>query len=267
VHRSPLDWPPHIVAAGVGPRSRSAVRTSDEQSVQVLQRGTMFAGRARRLYELYRANDSIESIPDDERGELESRVFQRAVSEAWKDCVRFFIERDPEQIRRAEDNPKRRMALIFRWYLGSSSGWSMQGTPERASDYQIWCGPAIGGFNQWAAGSYLATPANRSAVDVATHIMRGAAYSSRINQLRLAGVRLPADCTSYLPKSPLALDTEKTDGAGGVVENRLAAPMQRAGMPDLTVAEQFNGLAPPRARFTVPAREAFTRVGLTGRRE
>ena len=32
--------------------------------VQVLKRGTMFAGRAKRLYELYRAHESIESIPD-----------------------------------------------------------------------------------------------------------------------------------------------------------------------------------------------------------
>ena len=172
-------------------------------NVQVLQRGTIFAGRARRLYELYRANDSIESIPDDERGELEDRVFQRPLSDVWQDCVRFFTERDPGQLRRAQDNPKRRMALIFRWYLGRSSGWSIQGTPERALDYQIWCGPAMGAFNQWATGTYLATPANRSVVDVATHIMRGAAYASRVNQLRLAGVRLPADCVTYLP-APLS---------------------------------------------------------------
>jgi PfaD family protein len=170
--------------------------------VQVLRRGTMFAGRARRLYELYRVHDSIESIPDDERGELEHRVFQRTLSDVWQDCVRFFAERDPEQIRRAEDNPKRRMALIFRWYLGQSSGWSIQGRPERLADYQIWCGPAMGAFNQWAAGTYLATPANRRVLDVARHLMRGAAYTSRVYQLRLAGVRLPADCATYLPAAP-----------------------------------------------------------------
>ncbi|MFD7134471.1 PfaD family polyunsaturated fatty acid/polyketide biosynthesis protein [Streptomyces sp. NPDC059894] len=170
--------------------------------VQVLQRGTMFAGRARRLYELYRAHDSIESLPDDDRRELEKRVFQRPLSDVWQDCVRFFAERDPAQIRHAEDNPKRRMALIFRWYLGRSSGWSVQGAPERAADYQIWCGPAMGAFNQWVTGTYLATPANRGVVDVATHLMRGAAYTSRVHQLRLAGVRLPAECATYLPAPP-----------------------------------------------------------------
>src|SRR5262249_1326769 len=65
------------VGAGQSPLAKellAAVGTSDcvlapsadmfelDVNVQVLQRGTMFAGRARRLYELYRANDSIESI-------------------------------------------------------------------------------------------------------------------------------------------------------------------------------------------------------------
>lgn len=170
--------------------------------VQVLRRGTMFASRARRLYELYQAHESLESITGEDRTELEKRIFQRALPDVWQDCVRFFADRDPKQIRRAEDNPRRRMALIFRWYLGRSSGWSIQGTPGRAADYQIWCGPAMGAFNQWVGGTYLATPANRHVVDVASHIMRGAAYASRVNHLRLAGVRLPAECLGYLPAPP-----------------------------------------------------------------
>ncbi|WP_433192148.1 PfaD family polyunsaturated fatty acid/polyketide biosynthesis protein [Nocardia sp. CA-107356] len=174
--------------------------------VQVLKRGTMFAGRAKRLYEVYRANDSIESIPVTERAELEDRVFHRPLSAVWQDCERFFAERDPDQIQRAHDTPKRRMALVFRWYLGLSSGWGIQGTPDRVADYQIWCGPAMGAFNQWVTATYLAAPANRTVVDVATHIMRGAAFASRINQLRLAGVRLPADCSSYRP-TPLVKHT------------------------------------------------------------
>jgi PfaD family protein len=167
--------------------------------VQVLKRGTMFAGRAKRLYEVYRASESMEAIPADERDELEKRVFQMPLADVWQECVRFFSERDPDQIERAKDNPKRRMALVFRWYLGLSSGWGIRGVAERASDYQIWCGPSMGGFNQWVAGTYLATPANRAVADVATHIMLGAAFASRITQLRLAGVRLPAECSTYLP--------------------------------------------------------------------
>jgi len=64
----------------------------------------------------------------------------------------------------------------------------------------------MGAFNQWVTATYLAAPANRTVADIATHLMRGAAYTSRVNQLRLAGVRLPADCTTYLP-TPLSGDT------------------------------------------------------------
>ncbi|MFE3279667.1 hypothetical protein [Nocardia sp. NPDC059239] len=69
---------------------------------------------------------------------------------------------------------------------------SIRGEAEQVADYQIWCGPAVGGFNTWAAGSYLAAPANRAVADIADKLMTGAAYLTRVTQLRTAGVRLPA---------------------------------------------------------------------------
>ncbi|MGW3290800.1 PfaD family polyunsaturated fatty acid/polyketide biosynthesis protein [Streptomyces sp. NPDC001002] len=167
--------------------------------VQVLKRGTLFAGRAKRLYEVYRAHESIESLSAGDRAELEQRVFQRPLAEVWEDCVRFFGERDPEQIRRAEENPKRRMALVFRWYLGLASGWSIREVPGREADFQIWCGPAMGAFNEWVAAGHLAAPGGRRVAEVAAHLMRGAAFASRVGQLRLSGVRLPAECGHYRP--------------------------------------------------------------------
>jgi hypothetical protein len=44
-------------------------------TVQVLKRGTMFAMRAAKLYEIYRSHDSLESIPSAEREKLEKTVF------------------------------------------------------------------------------------------------------------------------------------------------------------------------------------------------
>ena len=170
--------------------------------VQVLKRGTMFASRARRLYEAYRAYDGVDAIPAAERAEMEQRIFQKSLAEVWTDCVQYFTERDPEQIERAEGNPKRQMALIFRWYLGRASRWSIAAVPERVADYQIWCGPAMGGFNEWVAGTYLAAPANRQVAELATQIMRGAAFATRVGQLRAAGVRLPARCSTYVPVPP-----------------------------------------------------------------
>jgi PfaD family protein len=167
--------------------------------VQVLGRGTMFASRAKRLYELYRAYDSLEAIPADQRQTLEDKVFQRRLADVWSDTVRFFRERDPDQIERAQDSPKRRMALVFRWYLGLSSGWSIAGEGSRAADYQIWCGPAMGAFNRWVRGSYLAPLENRHVADIAGQLMRGAAFTARVNQLRAAGARLPVECGTYRP--------------------------------------------------------------------
>ncbi|MEV0084144.1 hypothetical protein [Saccharopolyspora sp. NPDC050642] len=67
------------------------------------------------------------------------------------------------------------------------------------ADYQVWCGPAMGAFNNWVGGTYLAAVENRHAAELATHVMRGAAFTSRVNQLRLAGARLPARACSYVP--------------------------------------------------------------------
>src|SRR5574338_79482 len=69
--------------------------------VQVLKTGTMFAMRASKLYELYTRYESIEQIPADEREKLEKQVFRRDLDEIWSDTVKFFTERDPEQIERA----------------------------------------------------------------------------------------------------------------------------------------------------------------------
>ncbi|HRF98438.1 MAG TPA: hypothetical protein PLZ51_24695, partial [Aggregatilineales bacterium] len=73
------------------------------------------------LYELYVEHNSIDDIDPEERAKLEKQVFKRPLEDIWADTVKFFTERDPEQIQRAMDNPKRKMALIFRWYLGLSS--------------------------------------------------------------------------------------------------------------------------------------------------
>ncbi|WP_043656582.1 PfaD family polyunsaturated fatty acid/polyketide biosynthesis protein [Nocardia thailandica] len=168
--------------------------------VQVLRRGTLFAARAQRLYDLYRGYDGLDALPTAVRAELERTLFRRPLDEIWDECVRYFTERDPAQLAGAERDPKQRMALVFRWYLGLSSGWSIRGQADRLADYQIWCGPAMGAFNTWAAGTYLAAPAHRGVADLAAQIMFGAAYQTRVAQLRTAGVRLPAACARYVPR-------------------------------------------------------------------
>ena len=167
--------------------------------LQVLKRGTMFPMRAQKLHDLYTQYDSIDEIPTDERQKLESQVFKAPLDEIWDGCVSFFSERDPEQLVRAQGNSKRKMALIFRWYLGLSSRWSNTGEPGRQMDYQIWCGPSMGAFNDWVRGTYLEQPENRRVVDVAQHIMTGAAFLYRLQSLKMSGLQLSPQQGAYRP--------------------------------------------------------------------
>jgi PfaD family protein len=171
--------------------------------VQVLRRGTMFAVRARKLYELYKAHDSLESIPAADREKVEKQMLRSTFEEAWESTKSFWMGRDPAEVGKAEQNPKHKMALVFRSYLGQSSRWAIAGDSSRRTDYQIWCGPAMGAFNQWTAGSFLAEPAARSVVQVALNLMEGAAVVTRAQQLRSYGVPVPSAGFDFRPR-PLA---------------------------------------------------------------
>jgi trans-AT polyketide synthase, acyltransferase and oxidoreductase domains len=168
--------------------------------VQVLRRGSMFAPRARRLYELYRSAPSLEAIPADERSKLERNVLRATLDEAWTSTRAFWMTRDPAQVARAEQDPKHRMALVFRAYLGLSSRWAIDGVADRVADYQIWCGPAMGAFNRWTQGSFLADPQQRSVVQVARNLMEGAAAITRAQQLRSFGVPVPSQAFDFRPR-------------------------------------------------------------------
>ncbi len=169
-------------------------------NVQVLKRGTMFAMRARKLFELYRAHERLEDIPAAQRGQLERDIFKASPDEVWQQTRAFFARRDPSQIERAQRDPKHKMALVFRSYLGQSSGWANAGDSERRMDYQIWCGPAMGAFNEWVRGSFLDTPAERKTVTVAMNLLVGATKLTRAGWLRTQGVPLSPAEQSFVPR-------------------------------------------------------------------
>lgn len=152
--------------------------------LQVLKKGTMFPGRAQKLYELYRTYSSIDAIPVAEKEKIEKQLFRRSLEEVWSDTKDFFRERDLDLLHAAEADQKVKMALIFRWYLGLSSRWANSGEKGRELDYQIWCGPAMGAFNAWVKGTELEAPENRKVVKVAEEIMKGACYHYRKNILK-----------------------------------------------------------------------------------
>ncbi len=168
--------------------------------VQVLKRGSMFGMRAQKLYEYYKHYESLAAIPPDEIRQLEQQLFKKPLEDIWEETKNFFEKRDPDQISRAEQQPKRKMALMFRWYLGLSSYWATKGQSERKVDYQIWCGPSMGSFNQWVKSTYLQEVSQRKVADIARHIMLGTIYQLRLQQLTLAGFPALEQLKTYKPE-------------------------------------------------------------------
>ncbi len=167
--------------------------------VQVLKRGTMFAMRATKLYELYRTYPSYEEIPDRDRRFVEHDLLQKSFEQAWQETRAYFESRNPNQIARAQKEAKHKMALVFRSYLGQASLWAKKGLAERQIDFQIWCGPAMGAFNAWVKSSFLENPENRRIDIVALNLLYGAAGLIRCHYLRSQGVFLPQGVTEFRP--------------------------------------------------------------------
>lgn len=159
--------------------------------VQVLKWGTLFGQRAARMYELYRAYPSLEALPAEVRTTLERDYFRCTLEQSWESTRAFFQKRDPVQIERAEKDPSHKMALVFRSYLGQSSKWAITGDATRKADYQIWCGPAMGAFNEWAKGSFLEGPQERDVATIGWNLLWGAAVVLRSEWLRQQGVPVP----------------------------------------------------------------------------
>jgi hypothetical protein len=68
-------------------------------------------------------------------------VFRLSLAEVWKQTAQFYVEvlKDEAKISQAEKDPKLKMSLVFRWYLGQSSSWANSGVKDRAMDYQVGC--------------------------------------------------------------------------------------------------------------------------------
>ena len=169
-------------------------------NVQVLKRGTMFGVRSSKLYEAWHSNASLEAIPPELKTKLERDVLHATFDEIWTETRGFWQKRDPAEVVRAEADPKHRMALVFRWYLGKASKWAIDGEVSRRADYQIWSGPAMGAFNRWAAGSFLAEPKNRSVVQIALNLLEGAAVITRASQLRSFGLPISTASFQFRPR-------------------------------------------------------------------
>jgi len=168
--------------------------------VQVLKRGTLFPVRAEKLYKFYQTCNSFDEIEEKSKIEIQEKFLQASFEDAWNATKTFFENTgNLKEIQKAQADPRHKMALVFRSYLGLSSKWAIQGIPERKMDYQIWCGPAIGAFNLWVKGSFLEHHENRKTAEVALNLLLGACVCTRMSILRTQGIDLPPGVGAFNP--------------------------------------------------------------------
>jgi trans-AT polyketide synthase/acyltransferase/oxidoreductase domain-containing protein len=143
--------------------------------VQVVRKGVFFPARANKLYELYRHHNSLDEIFGKTKKQIQDKYFHRSFEEVYAETKAYYSQYLPEEIEKAERNPKHKMALVFRWYFVHTMRLAMQGSAEQKVDYQIHSGPAMGAFNQWVKGTALENWRNRHVDEIADKLMQGTA--------------------------------------------------------------------------------------------
>jgi trans-AT polyketide synthase/acyltransferase/oxidoreductase domain-containing protein len=143
--------------------------------VRVLKKGLFFPARASKLFDLYRQYESLDDIDPKTREQIETKYFKRTFREVYEETKAYYLRVNPEEIERAERNPKHKMALIFKWYFIHSARLARMGAADQRVDYQIHCGPAMGAFNQWVKGAACENWRRRHVDEIAEMLMSGAA--------------------------------------------------------------------------------------------
>ena len=149
--------------------------------VQVLKKGVFFPARANKLYSLYTHYNGLDELPEKVKKQLQERYFKKSFTEIWEETKDYLEHKgQPEEIRKAEANPKHKMALVFRSYFGYSFRLAFAGDEENRVDYQVHTGPALGAFNQWVKGTELEAWSNRHVDEIGEKLMT--ATAELINQ-------------------------------------------------------------------------------------
>jgi trans-AT polyketide synthase, acyltransferase and oxidoreductase domains len=152
---------------------------------QVLKRGLFFPARANKLYDIYRSCGSLDDIDPKTAAQIQQKYFHRTFADVWAETRRFYLDRDPAEAERAERDPKRKLALVLKWYFVQSTRLAMTGVEERRVDYQIPCGPAMGALNSLLSGTWRENWRQRHVDDLAEFLVTGSAelLSRRLREL------------------------------------------------------------------------------------
>ncbi len=144
--------------------------------IQVLKKGVLFPARANKLYALYQQYNSLEEIPQKTISQLERSYFKKSIPTIWEETKAYWISKGEQAvITEAEQNSKKKMALVFKWYFGYSMRLSFDAEINEKVNFQVHTGPALGAFNQWVKGTKLESWRNRHPDIIGIKMMKEAA--------------------------------------------------------------------------------------------
>ncbi len=163
--------------------------------VRVLRKGVLFPARANKLYELYKQSPGWEAIDAKTREQIESKYFKRTFEAVYAETRDYLARERPDELVRAERDPKARMAQVFKWYFIHSARLARAGSTDQRVDYQVHCGPALGAFNRFVHGTPLEDWRRRHVDDIAERLMQGAAHvlGARMQQWSAPAAVQPMD--------------------------------------------------------------------------
>ncbi|WP_333752465.1 ACP S-malonyltransferase [Streptomyces sp. IBSBF 2394] len=165
--------------------------------VQVVRKGTLFAARANKLYQLYRGHGGLDDLDEATRTWLERDCLRAPLDQVWKQtCAHYRDTGRGHEIERAERDPRHRMALLFKSYFARTNRAAQDGDPAERANYQVHCGPAAGAFNRCVAGTALESWRERHVERIAELLMTGAA---RVLDERLTAFTEPGPHPSTHP--------------------------------------------------------------------
>ncbi len=154
--------------------------------IQVLKKSVFFPARANKLYDLWRHYPSIDAIDKVTQQQIQDKFLGRSFAEVYDETKAYYLKEWPQEIERAEQQPKAKMALIFRWYFVHSMRLAAAGDVSQRVNFQVHCGPALGAFNQWVKNTPLADWRARHVEHIADRLMHETAdfLNHRFHQLK-----------------------------------------------------------------------------------
>lgn len=138
---------------------------------QVVRKGLYFPARAQKLYDLYRLNKGLDGLSQKEKFQIEQHFMQKSFTAVLAEIM---TTENSQEIKKINENDKYKMARVFKWYFDHAQKSALNGLQINQDNYQIFCSPAMGAFNQWVSETDLKSWKNRHVDDIAMRLMSGA---------------------------------------------------------------------------------------------